>query len=667
MTNNVVLNKIINMKKKPSKPTILSLFSGAGGLDYGLMSAGAKVVLAVDNDKDCFETYKLNIGNHIKQEDISNVTIADLPETDVVIGGFPCQGFSVANKFRNKLDTRNKLYVEMLRIIKGMRPKWVIAENVKGILSLDKGNVIKSIIKEISDIGYVANYKLFNMADFGVPQIRERVFIFGTRSDLYPYSALYYPEPTYSKNGNSLKKWVTVNEAFKLLNKCKKPLKNNIGSSYKVEIRDFTGHRMTNGNKPSPTILARGNGKGGVNATPHPNGKRRMTVRESAAIQTFPDDFRFCGSMTSMYRQIGNAVPVLFSEIIGEKLIDAYKRYKNRPKTVSLFTGAGGMDLGFKTAGFNIIYAIDNDYDSVETYRKNIDNHIVFKSIEEVDLNTIPKSDIIIGGFPCQGFSVANTKRSIDDTRNILYKHFVKIVSIKKPKFFLAENVKGILSLGKGLVFNKILEDFSNAGYSCNYALLNAADYGLPQLRERVFILGVRKGVKAKIKFPPEISHSEKAFKRFKERVTIGEALNNIPDPDSVHNLSNHVYSKFKLKFNNYIGHRKVDPRKPSPTLTARGDLKGGAVIIHHPSNKRRLTCREAAIIQGFPIDYEFCGNMSSVYKQVANAVPPPLANKIAKEIFDSLALNKKSTDKCTSNTSDSNYKPVAVQRTLAL
>jgi len=304
---------------------------------------------------------------------------------------------------------------------------------------------------------------------------------------------------------------------------------------------------------------------------------------------------------------------------------------KKTLRIASLFSGAGGLDLGFKKAGFDIVWANDNDNDAVQTYVKNFGEHCVFADIEKLDIRTIPKVDGIIGGFPCQGFSVANTQRTVDDSRNTLYKSFVLAVKIGQPKFFLAENVKGILSLGGGTVFKYIIDDFKKAGYVCTYALVNAADYGVPQSRQRVLILGIRKDLARKeIVWPPKTSHKNNP-------VSVGEALKDIPDPDYPNKLKNHVYSQFKLKFNGFISNRHVDPNKPSPTITARGDHKGGAMIIHHPSNKRRMTCREVAIVQGFPMNFEFIGSMTSVYKQIGNAVPPPLAFAAAKQILENL------------------------------
>jgi DNA (cytosine-5)-methyltransferase 1 len=296
-------------------------------------------------------------------------------------------------------------------------------------------------------------------------------------------------------------------------------------------------------------------------------------------------------------------------------------------KIISLFAGAGGLDLGFAQAGFDITWAIDNDSDAVKSYEKNLGTHAVLGDILEVDFNELGKPDGIIGGFPCQGFSVANTGRAVDDSRNTLYLNFVRAVRDLQPKFFLAENVKGILSLGKGEVFQHILDDFSNAGYRCQHALVNASHYGVPQNRQRVLIIGVRRDLDpGEFEWPPVPTTQN-------DPPTIGDALSGIPDPDGDHNLINHVYSQFKLKFNGYISNRPVDASKPSPTITARGDHKGGAMIIHHPSNTRRLTCREAAVVQGFPMDFEFVGSMTSVYKQIGNAVPPPLALAAAEQI----------------------------------
>jgi DNA (cytosine-5)-methyltransferase 1 len=170
-------------------------------------------------------------------------------------------------------------------------------------------------------------------------------------------------------------------------------------------------------------------------------------------------------------------------------------------KVISLFSGAGGMDLGFKQAGFEIVWANDFDYDATVTYKNNFGEHIIHGDIQKIPSDKIPHEiDVVIGGFPCQGFSVNNTKRSIEDERNFLYKELLRVVKDKQPKYFVGENVKGILSLAGGKVFEMIKQDFKNIGYQIEAKLLNSADYGVPQARQRVIMIGNRIG--KNIKFP---------------------------------------------------------------------------------------------------------------------------------------------------------------------
>ena len=299
-------------------------------------------------------------------------------------------------------------------------------------------------------------------------------------------------------------------------------------------------------------------------------------------------------------------------------------------KVVSLFSGAGGLDFGFVMAGHEIIWANDCYGDAVETYRLNIGNHIVQSDIADISSDSVPDCDIVIGGFPCQGFSVANIKRSIADERNSLYRQLVRVISRKRPKFFLAENVKGLISLARGLVFEMILNDFKNLGYRVSYKVLNAADFGVPQLRQRVIIVGVREDLECEYMFPSP-THSEDGAGELLKWVSVQSALADIPDPDMPNIMPNHEYSRYKLNFNGYLGHRVLNPDKPAPTVTARGDDRGGVVILPHPNAQRRMSCRELATIQSFPLDYIFFGTRSSVYRQIGNAVPPLLSFALAK------------------------------------
>ncbi|HAT9450084.1 TPA: DNA (cytosine-5-)-methyltransferase [Legionella pneumophila subsp. pneumophila] len=300
---------------------------------------------------------------------------------------------------------------------------------------------------------------------------------------------------------------------------------------------------------------------------------------------------------------------------------------------VSLFSGCGGLDLGLIQSGHKIIWANDIFADAAATYRKNIGVHIDERDIKNVSSSEIPDCDVIVGGFPCQGFSIANMKRNVDDMRNQLYKQMVRIIDEKKPKFFVGENVKGMVSLGGGIVLEKIIQDFEDIGYDVQWQIVCAADYGVPQMRMRLIILGIRNDLYCNdLQFPPSPTHSKPDVAIFLKREpwkTVGEALSHFPEPEIRNSIPNHECSKFKLCFNGHLGHRFIDPNKPAPTVTGRGDEKGGVVVLHHPSNHRRMTVRELAAVQSFPDDFIFEGTKTSAYRQIANAVPPLLGKAI--------------------------------------
>ncbi|MEK6916052.1 MAG: DNA cytosine methyltransferase [Nanoarchaeota archaeon] len=293
---------------------IISLFCGAGGMDLGFIKAGHEIVWANDNDRDSCKTYERNLGHKAICEDIAKVSSKEIPDGDVVIGGFPCQGFSIANPYRKSDDKRNELYLQLLRVIKDKKPKYFVGENVTGLCSIggyetkeDKkkglGKVLKIIVKDFEEAGYRVEWKILNSANFGVPQARRRVLILGTRNDME--KKLKHPEPMFAKEN-----WITVGEALKGLPlNYSAEIPNHQGTAHKVKINGHLGNRATNPNKPSPTIVGRGGGTGGPVIIPHPSGERRMTVRETARLQSFPDDFIFEGAISSQYRQIGNAVP----------------------------------------------------------------------------------------------------------------------------------------------------------------------------------------------------------------------------------------------------------------------------------------------------------------------------------------------------------------------
>ncbi len=317
----------------------------------------------------------------------------------------------------------------------------------------------------------------------------------------------------------------------------------------------------------------------------------------------------------------------------------------NKTKVISLFSGSGGLDLGFLATGkFEIIFANDFNKTACITYSNNIGKHIVCEDISK--LNNLPKSDIIIGGPPCQGFSTANPSRSFDDPRNHLFKEYSRIIKEVKPKLFLMENVSGMVTMENGKVFEIIKKELRSCGYKLYDKLLNARDYGVPQSRRRMIIIGVRDEIIKKFTFP-KATHNESNYR------TVEDAIisNSIPESNP-----NHIIGKLtelNLKRIEHIpegGSMKDCPSK----LQNNSDLKRSMrrlhskkesyTIVHnncdhyyHPIENRRITIREMARIQGYPDDFIFTGSKSEQSRQVGNSVPIGLGKALAKSVYEFL------------------------------
>lgn len=332
-------------------------------------------------------------------------------------------------------------------------------------------------------------------------------------------------------------------------------------------------------------------------------------------------------------------------------------------KVVSLFAGCGGLDLGLVNAGHDIVLATDIDKDCKATYDNNFDHPLLLKDVKQLKGEELPEYDLLTGGFPCQGFSVANLYRDVKDERNELYLEIVRLLNETKPKYFLAENVPGILSLGKGMVVNQILKEFSECGdgYRVEKYLLNAADYGVPQARKRVIFLGVSNTIdknKTDVlfeNFPPKPTHSLNGEMGKKTYKTLKNAIGDLPEPytEEGEKINNHYGTKHKVKINGYMGNRALSWDKPGPTMVGRGGGTGGPVIAVHPNLTRRFTVRETARIQSFPDNFIFHGSISSQFRQIGNAVAVNFAyhlGKVLKDFEDGILKSSKKEEQLQIN-----------------
>ncbi len=336
--------------------------------------------------------------------------------------------------------------------------------------------------------------------------------------------------------------------------------------------------------------------------------------------------------------------------------------------SIELFAGAGGLALGVEKAGFNTLGLIEFDKDAVDTLKKNRPNWNVINddiaNISCMDLEkyfSIKKGelDLLSGGAPCQAFSYAGKRLGLEDARGTLFYHYALFLEKLQPKMFLFENVRGLLTHDHGKTYSTMLDIFTRAGYTIDKQVLNAWNYGVPQKRERLITIGIRNDLVGKTEYRFPKAHSYKPVLR--------DVLLDCPDGPGV------PYGEKKRKIFELVpagGYwRDIDPAIAKEYMKSCWDMEGGRTGILrrmsmdepsltvltspsqkqtercHPLEARPFTVRENARCQTFPDDWEFCGNVSSQYKQVGNAVPVNLAYDIAKEIansIDMLAENQK-------------------------
>ena len=324
-------------------------------------------------------------------------------------------------------------------------------------------------------------------------------------------------------------------------------------------------------------------------------------------------------------------------------------------KVVSFFAGCGGLDLGFEQAGFHVVWANELESHCRATYIRNHPNTMfVLGDICKIDSNSIPDCDGFIGGPPCQSWSVAGKQKGLEDERGKLFCKYIEIINLKKPKFFLIENVKGLCEGIFSHVFIMFLEELKKAGYDVKWELLDAVNFGVPQNRERVFIIGFRKDLNVNYEFPKATCSEPvpmiKAIGDIREAPTLYNGKDKVV-PNTTRANHDVLTSGFNQFY--YRGYRRRAWRQPSFTIHATADN-----IPLHPSSPkmmffghekwdfqkdkmdeyRRLSVRECARIQTFPDNFYFVtDDIKAAYKMIGNAVPPRLGKALASSIYSLL------------------------------
>lgn len=333
--------------------------------------------------------------------------------------------------------------------------------------------------------------------------------------------------------------------------------------------------------------------------------------------------------------------------------------YKNKLRVISLFCGCGGMDLGFQgdftylnkyypTNPYEIIFENDIIKKACDTYSYNFHREPLCCDIKNIDTSILPDADIVIGGFPCQDFSLAGKRKGLDTERGQLYLEMKRVIDCIKPLAFVAENVDGIrISKSKSSpsALDIILNDFSKSGYQVVFKALNAADYGVPQNRTRIIIVGIRNDLHKKMIFPSPTHGIKYKF----PILTAKQAIDDIWEKLGDTSIPNHTFKDYsKAKFypgKKSQGNNKIKADAPAPTIRSEhhGNIEAHYRSLNGCSDPndmtywRRLSIRECARLQSFPDDFVFPVAASEAYKQIGNAVPPVLAWNIANALYNSL------------------------------
>ena len=635
---------------------------------------------------------------------------------NLIAGGPPCQGFSTLGD-KLSSDPRNDLFSSYLRLAKDLEPEFILIENVKALTTMYGGRFSDWIKAKLLNLGYAVTCKVLNAADFGVPQIRNRAFFLGHRIN-GEYS---FPLPTHGHNKShkyeNVGDWINdlINKDDKIPNHISLNHSNKVIERYNlipeggrlpppeelpkhIRRKNFGNtYKRLHREKPSLTMVP------GNNAFPiHPTLPRSLTPREAARLQSFPDEFIFTGDRRNQCILVGNAVPPLLAKAIGKSILDfanehsweikktnncekstitkniinlsTKKKKTNEDNFIDLFSGAGGFSIGFTKVGFNPLLCVDFNPNVAATHKENfsqipfLEANLSDKEIQNKIINKYSNKDIgvIVGGPPCQGFSMFGKRRFVNtknynpasDKRNDLIFSYINIVSSLQPRWFVMENVPGFANLDSGRFLIKVIDCFKKIGYkNIEWQILNAAEYGVPQLRKRLVVIGNRTGhiiPWPKRKFFKDPEDWQKPFR------TVGEVITDLSLKSSYENQTCHIPMKHKPllverykyieegsrldidklpkhlkkgyrtdKVKNYSHiFKRLHRNKPSLTM-----VPGHNAFPIHPWLNRSLTVREAARIQTFPDELEFKGSRQEQCIQVGNAFPPLLAESIANNI----------------------------------
>ena len=649
-------------------------------------------------------------------------------QVDLLVGGSPCQSFSIIGKRGGFKDTRGTLFYEYARIIKEVQPKAFIFENVRGMLNHDKGRTwetVKNTFEELNYKIYIKDDPILNAKDYGIPQNRPRLFVIGIRNDLdtLPFK---FPEPVKldSKVSDYLDnkvdpKYYLAQKGFEFVTNPKYKNRAQVNSDIMMCQKanqqfnwngEFVFEKLESINNPKildKAYVGTYNGEKGV--------CRKLTPIECVRLMGFSEKFKFPDTVPDVekYRQSGNSIVVNIFEKILPNLVDtkvfelnynclANILQSNKIRLATLFSGIGAIEQALirNNTPYEIEFACDNgdveiDYDYNEVIskiksmdskiekKKYVDNLYASKSrkqnyvkqsymanygnkINEEDFHLdvrlldgtdyYGKVDLLVGGSPCQSFSAVGFKGGLEDARGTLFYEYARIVKEVQPKVFIYENVRGMLTHDKGNTWNVINGIFKSLNYKITEPqILNAVDYGIPQNRRRIFVIGIRNDVniKQEFKYPNTIelpfklkdlleSHCEYGNYKYNEDGSINLIKSEF-DPDRID--EKYVLSDLVRKY-------VLSPGTKTFKTTIKYDLDIARTVLSTMGNRHRagvdnyftdkggenrlrmLTEREALRLMGYSDEFKIVVSRAQMYKQAGNSIVVDVMLAVLKEII---------------------------------
>ena len=652
--------------------TSADVFAGLGGFRLASGCTGRfKTVFSCEKDLFAQKTYAANFGD-VSAGDFLQVDSASVPKCDVVFGGPPCQDFSVMGKRAGLAGSRGALTKAFARFLRVQQPYAFVMENVKGLLSSNKGKDFKKVTRYLSRSGYDVFVQVCDAAEYGVAQHRDRLILVGLRKDLkatYVFPKGCGRTATFTsvlETNVPAKYFLSPKYLESLTERTERNAKK--GNGFGMAVPDLNGVANT------LTVGGSGRERNLVAAkAPEGSGKanmRRLTPRECLRLQGFPETYVLPVSDTQAYKQTGNSVAVPLVEAVVAELVRVLDAALAVTETVvapvveksvakpnrqfaDLFAGVGGYHLGMAAAGFDAVFASEWNKSAAAVYEANTGLK-PRGDITKVDARDVPAHTVLCGGFPCQAFSIAGKQKGFADTRGTLFFDVARIAKEKQPAALFLENVANLAVHDQGRTLTTIVATLEEIGYDVWHSVINAADLGAATARERIYIVAFRKNLRVAadmFSFPVAVatrrtvadcliplSETEKMVLRCGSVSSVDEAKLAAVDAMVQRNPSKPV--RIGTMGKGGQGYRIYSPQGVGITLSAYGGgvaAKTGAYLID--GVVRKLHPRECANLMAFPQNFVLDASPAQVYQQFGNSVVVSVVEAIARKIDHTLTL----------------------------